>query len=123
MDISTLPEIDWTADEFQSDVGTAVEAIAPLQSRSAMVRSQRGLELVTYDAVVKAMRDPRIDSGMEIRLESASVTSATTRATLLDFLTNREGAYHIRARRACAPWFSASGAEKLRARTREWVEQ
>jgi len=121
MDINTLPEIDWLGAEYQ-DIESAVKAIAPYQKGEGIVRSQRGLEPVSYEAVVKAVRDPRFSMGMPARLDMAGVTGGVARESMLNFLFSREGVDHTRARKACAPWFSASGAEQLRSQTAEWLD-
>jgi len=123
MTTDTLPSIDWMSEDFQTDVARACEAIAPYQTGSGLVRSSRGIEIVNYDLALKIVRDPKFSLAMPARLRTIGITDGAAAHSFMNFLFSREGADHLRARRACTPWFTASGAEKLRQQTREWVEQ
>ncbi|WP_433504869.1 cytochrome P450 [Pseudonocardia halophobica] len=123
MTTDTLPTIDWMAADFQTDIERAAAAIAPFQEKGGpgFVRSQRGIEVVNYDTAVALTRDPRFSLAMPHKLKIIGITEGAAARSALNFLFSREGVDHVRARKACAPWFTASGAEKLRAQTRQWV--
>ncbi|MGY4099381.1 cytochrome P450 [Nocardia sp. R16R-3T] len=121
MSIDTLPSIDWMSEDFQTDVARACAAIAPHQKGPGLVRSSRGIEIVNYDLALRVVRDPRFSLAMPSRLRTIGIADGAAASSFMNFLFSREGVDHVRARKACAPWFTASGAEKLRQQTREWV--
>ncbi|MGQ4601320.1 cytochrome P450 [Nocardia sp. R6R-6] len=123
MSIDTLPSIDWMSEDFQTDVERACAAIAPHQKGPGLVRSDRGIEIVNYALALSVVRDARFSLAMPSRLRTIGIPDGAAARSFLNFLFSREGVDHVRARKACAPWFTASGAEKLREQTRAWVNQ
>lgn len=121
MAVESFPTIDWEAPEFQAGIESAVAAIADLQE-GGVVRSQRGIELIGYDAAFELARDPRFSMGMPDRMQRAGVTSGAAHESFLNFLFSREGVDHVRARRAGAPYFTASSADRLRQVARGWID-
>lgn len=117
-----LPEIDLESEDFQQGIERADEVISPLRDGPGIARSQRGIEPLSYELAIDLIRDPRFSMGMKSRLVLAGITEGPAFDAFTNILFNREGADHTRIRLACAPWFSARGAEKLREEVRTWVD-
>ena len=116
-----IPEIDWESEDFHSGIERAVAAVANHQGGPGIVRSQRGIEVVGYDAAAAIVRNNDFSLGMEARMNSIGIDGEATRESFLNFLFSRDGEQHLRARRACAPWFSSSSADRMRADVRSWI--
>ena len=117
-----IPQIDWQSAEFHSGIDRAVAAIADHQRGPGIVRSQRGIEVVAYEAAAEIVKNTDFTLGMAARLDSRGVAGAATRGAFLNFLFSRDGQEHLRARKACAPWFASSSAERVRGHVREWLD-
>jgi len=120
--LDVLPPLDLNAEEFQSGIERAVAAAAAFQNGNGLARSQRGIEVLTYDGVNDTLRDPNLRVAIEARLNVVGITDEDARAAHMDAIFARDGVDHGRARRACMPWFSKSGADRLRARARAFIE-
>lgn len=117
-----LPELDLNAEDFQSGIERAVAAAAAYQKGQGLARSQRGIEVLAYDTVADTLRDPNLRVAIEARLNVIGITNQRARTAHLEAIFARDGADHGRARRACMPWFSKSGADRLRARARSFID-
>ncbi|MGY4099363.1 cytochrome P450 [Nocardia sp. R16R-3T] len=116
-----IPEIDLTAEQFQGGVRAAEAAYAGYRDGIGYVRSQRGLEPLSYAESARVMRDPRFNASVASRLGGVGITSGVVYETFVNALQNREGAAHTVARKAANPWFNATNANNLRAHVRRWV--
>ncbi|MGQ4601302.1 cytochrome P450 [Nocardia sp. R6R-6] len=121
--LDSIPEIDLTADDFQGGVRAAEAVYAGYRDGVGYVRSQRGLEPLSYAESARVMRDPRFNASVASRLGGVGITSGVVYETFVNALQNREGPAHTVARKAANPWFNATNANNLRSYVRRWVAE
>lgn len=121
--LDSIPEIDLTAEDFQGGVRAAEAAYAPHRDGVGYLRSQRGLEPVSYAESARVMRDPKFNASVASRLGGVGITNGVVYETFVNALQNREGRAHTVARKAANPWFNATNAGTLRTHVRSWVNE
>jgi len=118
--LDDIPVIALDAPEFQ-DIVTAEEAVADAREGVGVVRSARGLEILTHAGAAEVMRNLQYNAAVGARLSAAGISEGVVYETFVNALQNREGAAHTRARKVAGPWFNANTANRLREHVRVWV--
>jgi|GEM_PF-5171711 len=121
MRFEDLPRLDLAAEDFQHNVDRADAAIAEMRRDPGVAHSDRGLEVLSYDLTLELFRDQRFALAMDSKYESLGIPEGPVRDVMSNVINAREGEAHTRMRRACASWFSARGAERLREGVRRFV--
>jgi cytochrome P450 len=120
MAATELPQLDLQSQEFIDDpFGYTMQP----QFSEGLARSVRGLELVSYDAVAEAIRNPNLRNPTAKKMELLGLTEGPAYDALTSMLTSTEGADHRRMRRAVAPWFNAETVEVFRGDVRSWINE
>ena len=123
MEMSDLPEIDLDSPDFHHGVERADASTAHLREGLGMARSQRGIELFTYDLSSALIKDQGYNIGMHRRLASMGMAPGPAFDMICNIMVNIEGDEHARMRKACMTFFTLRGAEKLRSDVRAWVDK
>lgn len=110
MALADLPELDLaaqfaTADPFDLDWERYPHGLA---------RSDRGLEVLSYDLVGQAYRSPHLRNPTEAKLRAVGLTDGPVRDAIAGMVTSSEGEDHRRMRRAFQPWFVPANVERFR---------
>jgi cytochrome P450 len=107
-----LPSLDYEAAANPDDAHVAIRQ-ARLQSPIAL--GQHGPELLTYELVHSALRDPRLHMPVGMFLAAQGITSGPLWDRIATNLISLDGAEHHRLRRLVCKAFTPRATERLRA--------
>lgn len=106
-----LPTIDYTEATSWDEVH---EILAAARRRSPIVMGPHGPELLTYDLVHTALRDPRFAEPKAMGLESQGITSGELWDRATHSLLAMDGDEHHRLRRLVSKAFTPRSVARLR---------
>ncbi len=117
--MAELRLLDVHSAEFAADPH---RMLRPLRGVDA-VRSNRGLEVLSYEAAAEVLTDPALAVGFEEMLHACGIFDGPAYASLSANISNVEGDLHARQRRVIAPFFRPGRVELLRAGLRQRLER
>ena len=121
VNLRDLPAIDVESPAFQN-VATAEALVAPYRDETGFVRTQRGIEALSFAAASNVLRDNRFDLGLSVRAARIGVDkSSRAHKIFMDALMNQNQQDHIRLRKAITPWFNVRNSERMRGDVRRWI--
>ncbi|MBN9635613.1 MAG: cytochrome P450, partial [Actinobacteria bacterium] len=105
-----LPTIDYTAATSWDEVH---QILAAARRRSSIVMGPHGPELLTYDLVHTALRDPRFAEPKAMGLEPQGITSGELWERVTHSLLAMDGDEHHRLRRLVSKAFTPRAVARL----------
>ena len=124
--IDDLPYVDLYSRAFLEDPEAVV---APARDQGlGMARSDRGVEALSYDAVVDFLRDTRFVFATVAKLKDSGIVDGPAFDFLVTMLLGSTPGdsgrqMHRRQRRAAAPWFTTERADQFHRFARTWIDQ
>ena len=110
----------FTTDELLQRPWLPVERVGCEQHA---VRSERGVEVISYNACAGVLRDTRYTTGLIELFDVAGVTDDTIRELVAQSVNSVEGADHARLRGALGSFFSPARVAAMREEVRAWIDQ
>lgn len=108
---AALPPLDY---ERETDPGEVHRLIAAARAQSPIAMGPHGPELLSYDLVRAALRDPRFEVPRGMFLAAQGITSGPLWDRANSSLLGVDAESHTRLRRLVAKAFAPRNAEKLR---------
>lgn len=108
---AALPPLDY---ECETDPGEVHRLIAAARAQSPIAMGPHGPELLSYDLVRAALRDPRFEVPRGMFLAAQGITSGPLWDRANSSLLSVDAESHTRLRRLVAKAFAPRNAEKLR---------
>ncbi|MGW2291624.1 cytochrome P450 [Streptomyces phaeochromogenes] len=115
----SVPEVNLTTEQLLE------EPWAPLglvPSGTEVVRSPRGLEILTYEACVAVLRDTNLGCGLPELFLASGVTDERPVKVASESVNNAEGARHVRLRTAMSTFFVPARVEAVRGQVRQMID-
>ncbi|MFF4256572.1 cytochrome P450 [Streptomyces sp. NPDC001663] len=115
----SVPEVNLTTELLIEEPWAPLGLVPP---GTEVVRSPRGLEVLTYEACAAVLRDTNLGCGLPEMFMASGVTDERPLKVATESVNNAEGERHVRLRTAMGSFFVPARVEAVRGQLRQMID-
>ncbi|MFF4260194.1 cytochrome P450 [Streptomyces sp. NPDC001663] len=116
----SVPEVNLTTELLLEEPWAPLGLVPP---GTEVVRSPRGLEVLTYEACAAVLRDTNLGCGLPELFLASGVTDERPVKVASESVNNAEGERHVRLRMAMGSFFVPARVEAVRGQVRRMIDE